>query len=45
MTFPQLYLQEATPAHLRGFVYVFFQFWIALGSLIGTIVGMWKIDR
>ncbi|ETI22294.1 hypothetical protein G647_06367 [Cladophialophora carrionii CBS 160.54] len=38
MTFPQLYLQEVAPAHLRGFVYVFFQFWVALGSLIGNIV-------
>jgi MFS transporter, SP family, sugar:H+ symporter len=38
MTFTQLYLQECAPPHLRGAMLVMFQFWISLGSTIGTII-------
>lgn len=38
MTFTQLYLQECAPPHLRGTMLVMFQFWISLGSTIGTVV-------
>jgi SP family sugar:H+ symporter-like MFS transporter len=38
MTSPQLYIHESTPPHWRGAMLVMFQFWISLGSTIGTIV-------
>jgi SP family sugar:H+ symporter-like MFS transporter len=38
MTFTQLYIQECSPPHIRGAMLVMFQFWISIGSTIGTIV-------
>jgi len=38
MTFTQLYIQECSPPHLRGAMLVMFQFWISLGTTIGTVV-------
>ena len=38
MTFTQLYIQECSPPHMRGTMLVMFQFWISVGSCIGTVV-------
>ena len=38
VTFVQLYMQETMPANFRGVIFGFFQFWISLGSLLGSII-------
>ncbi|KAL2152802.1 hypothetical protein VTH82DRAFT_3957 [Thermothelomyces myriococcoides] len=37
-TFPQLYINESTPARYRGLSISTFQAWISIGTLVGTIV-------
>ncbi|KAI1824074.1 MFS monosaccharide transporter-like protein [Xylaria intraflava] len=46
LTHSQLYIQECSPGHYRGFGISIFSFWITIGSLIGTVVDNFaaKID-
>ena len=36
MTFSQLYIHEASPAHLRGIVFAVYQSMLSVGSIIGA---------
>ncbi|KUJ16685.1 general substrate transporter, partial [Mollisia scopiformis] len=38
LTFSQLYIHEAAPAHLRGVVFGFYQIMLSIGSIVGASV-------
>ncbi|KAI8626599.1 MFS monosaccharide transporter-like protein [Xylariaceae sp. FL1651] len=38
MTHAQLYIQECSPGRYRGFGISIFTYWVAVGSLVGTVV-------
>jgi len=38
LTFSQLYVHEAAPAHLRGVVFGFYQIMLSIGSIVGAAV-------
>ncbi|KAI0399726.1 MFS monosaccharide transporter-like protein [Xylaria palmicola] len=38
MTHAQLYIQECSPGRYRGFGISIFTYWVAVGSLIGTVI-------